>query len=350
MTEGGNMTGLNELTINWWWFALAVVMVFVTVKLDQMKYKILIKKSTKKNRPFLSYKVAIIGIYYDLMTPLASGGQPFQIYYLTQRGVKASTALSIPVARYIFQQIIFAIFSTILMIGSLTFLKDGITNGAGSTLVSAACWVGYIVNMIAIIAVILISTSKLGHKLVVGCLKLLHKMRIVKDYDKQYNKLIKTVEGYQRTIKFYAKSPKILISMFILSVFSIVLQYSMPFLVYCTFVGFDLSVWLNTMVMALFVDLAASFIPIPGGSGVSELSFTAMFTALFGVETFWALLFWRFITYYSHLFFGISVSIYDYAIGNKKNEKLLQKWKEEAERKRAELMRPPEVSNDNPTS
>ena len=337
MTEGGNMTSIEELKINGWWLLATLAMILVMLKLDQMKYKLLIKKSTKRNRPFLSYKLTIIGKYYDLITPLATGGQPFQVYYLTQRGVKASTAISIPIARYIFQQIIFAIFSTILMIGSVTFLKADFVSGTGSTVVSVACWVGFILNMIAIASIILISTSKLGHKLVVGFLKLGHKMHIVKDYDKQYNKLIKTVEGYQRTMKFYAKSPKVLITMFVLSVLSLIVQYSIPFLVYCTFVGFNLSVWLQTIVVALFVDLAASFIPIPGGSGVSELSFTAMFTALFGAETFWALLLWRLITYYGQILMGLGVTIYDYFIGNKKNERLLQKWKEEAEAKRMSL-------------
>lgn len=347
MTEGGNMTSITDLKVNWWWLVATLAMIFVMLKLEQSKYKLLIKKSTKKKRPFLSYKVAIIGKYYDLITPLATGGQPFQVYYLTQRGVKASTAISIPIARYIFQQIIFAIFSTVLMIGSLTFLKADFVGGTGSTLVSAACWVGFILNMIAIGAIVLISTSKLGHKLVVGCLKLGHKMRIVKDYDKQYNKLIKTVEGYQRTMKFYAKSPKVMISMILLSVISLVIQYSIPFLVYCTFVGFELSVWLQTIVVALFVDLAASFIPLPGGSGVSELSFTAMFTALFGAETFWALLLWRLVTYYSQLLLGIGVTIYDYAIGNKKNERLMQKWKEDAERKRSKLFS--DINNEDST-
>lgn len=338
MTEGGNMTSLKDLKVNGWWLAGSISMIFVLLKLEQSKYKLLIKKSTKKKRPFLSYKVAIVGKYYDLITPLATGGQPFQVYYLTQRGVKASTAISIPVARYIFQQIIFTIFSVIIMIGSVTFLKVDFVGGTGSTIVSATCWVGFALNIIATSAIVLISTSKLGHKIVVACLKLLHKMRIVKDYDKQYNKLIKTVEGYQRTMKFYAKSPKVMITMILLSVVSLIIQYSIPFLIYCTFVGFELNVWLQTMVVALIVDIAAAFIPLPGGSGVSELSFTAMFTALFGAETFWALLLWRLITYYSQLLLGIGVSIYDYAIGDKKNQKLMAKWKEEAQRKRAEAL------------
>ena len=84
----------------------------------------LIKSSTKKKRPFLAYKVAAIGRYYDYVTPFASGGQPFQIYYLTNRGVKASSAISIPLAKYIVQQIVFAFMALFLLIGSVTFLKE----------------------------------------------------------------------------------------------------------------------------------------------------------------------------------------------------------------------------------
>ena len=47
--------------------------------------------------------------------------------------------------------------------------------------------------------------------------------------------------------------------------------------------------------MGVMIEMAASFIPIPGGSGVSELSFTALFASLFTEGTlFWALIIWRF--------------------------------------------------------
>ena len=83
--------------------------------------------------------------------------------------------------------------------------------------------------------------------------------------------------------------------------------------------GFDSSMYLRIMVMCVLVDLAASFFPLPGGTGMNEISFSAMFTPLFGnVGTFWAMLIWRFFSYYIFLLQGIIILSYDMAYGNRK--------------------------------
>ena len=84
------------------------------------------------------------------------------------------------------------------------------------------------------------------------------------------------------------------------------------------------------------VDLAASFIPLPGGTGVAELSFTAIFASLMGSDIFWAMLIWRILTYYSYIIQGILITIYDYFRGNKKQKWLEQKWKLEEESRQFE--------------
>ena len=71
----------------------------------------------------------------------------------------------------------------------------------------------------------------------------------------------------------------------------------------------------------ILVELATKYIPIPGGSGVAEISFSALFMALFTDGTlFWAMLFWRIMNYFIYLLQGMIVLIYDFAYGNKKNK------------------------------
>ena len=80
------------------------------------------------------------------------------------------------------------------------------------------------------------------------------------------------------------------------------------------------------------VDLSASFFPLPGGTGASELSFTVLFGQLFsGGTLFWAMLIWRFFTYYMYIIQGIGVMIYDSVHGNKKLEWQKRKWDLEKE-------------------
>ena len=73
-------------------------------------------------------------------------------------------------------------------------------------------------------------------------------------------------------------------------------------------------------------ELITMFIPLPGGSGVAELSFTTLFFAMFP-ETyiFWAMIFFRVFTYYIYIAQGMLVHIYDIVIGNKFNDKYLSR-------------------------
>lgn len=48
----------------------------------------------KSNR-FLGYKLGIIGLYYNLITPMASGSQPMQIYELSKSKVCTSKDLNL---------------------------------------------------------------------------------------------------------------------------------------------------------------------------------------------------------------------------------------------------------------
>lgn len=322
MLDGQSVTSLDNIPFNYPFLVIALLVFPILMICDQARYYILIKHSTKRHRPFLAYKTAAIGRYYDYITPLGSGGQPFQIYYLTSRGVKPSSATAIPFAKYIVQQIVFAFLALFLLLGSVTFLKDVFTNATGSTIISVASWLGFAFNCLMVFIIILLSSSRLGHKLVIGILKLLKKIHIVKNYDRYYNKLIKLVEEYQRTMKFFVKSPRLLISMIFFSMMVLVVEYSAPFLIYCAFgnpPSFDM--WLQIMIVSLMIQLAISFIPLPGGSGAAELSFAAMFSALMSADTFWAMMIWRFLTYYAFIIQGLGVVIYDYVIGNKKNDR-----------------------------
>ena len=108
--------------------------------------------------------------------------------------------------------------------------------------------------------------------------------------------------------------------------------YSVPFVVYCMFNPFDLSVWFELAVLQVICDLALCFIPIPGGAGGAELSFAALFAPYFastqGIFV-WAMLFWRIFTYYGYLIQGAFLLLYDFAIGNKKIKPLIEKYEEE---------------------
>ena len=314
--------------LNFWYLLLTLVVFAISMLLETIRINILIKRTSGRSRPFLSYKSVGLCRHYDVITPMATGGQPFQIMYLKNRGLSASSAISVPMGGYVLVQIVIMLMSTIVLILATT------TNlGGDNTVVSVAFYIGYALNMLVSLITIFLSVSKkIGTKLVVGILKFLRKIKIVKNYDKQYNKVLKVVNDYQTTMQDYAKSKFTFVILMFVSILQYIATYSIPFTITCAFLGWRPDLYLEIFIMAVIIDVAAGFIPLPGGTGVSELSFTALFSQFFKDGTlFWALIIWRFMGYYIFMLQGVSIIMYDYFIGNKKYSWLKRKWELEAE-------------------
>ena len=108
--EQGGFQPLSTLIANspkWSYLLIAIGLFILTIIFNTLKFAILIFARTKKFRPWFSFKLASIGRYYDFVTPLGSGGQPFEIYYLKKNGYSGDTATAIPLAKYMSWQVSF---------------------------------------------------------------------------------------------------------------------------------------------------------------------------------------------------------------------------------------------------
>lgn len=319
--NGDNMVPLSEILeggINWWFLLVCFATFGVMTILEGVRIEIFAFDSTKKHQFILSYKTAQIGRYYDCVTPMATGGQPFQIYYLKKHGLTAAQSVAVPLGKYAINQITSIIFYITVLISS--FFGTLSQGGVATTVVSAASWVGLVLNCGVIFLVILFSISKkAGSKLVGGVIKLGHKMKLVKNYEKTYESILKIVDDFQTSMRYYIKNPKTFILGVFFTAVSLILNYTIPFFIYCTFAGYEAGLWGSILIRCVMIDLASSFIPLPGGTGAAELSFTTLFASFFvGGKLFWALLLWRILTYYGYIFQGLIIIIYDYVIGDKK--------------------------------
>lgn len=294
---------------------LAVLLFGIVMFAETLSISYLLKVSTGKWRLGLGYKTAEVGRYYDNVTPMSSGGQAFQITYLKNRGVALHTALSVPLAKYIFCQIAWTLISLICLIISSVDKSYG-------TFVSVMSIIGFILSTVVLGATLFLCVCKtVGKKLVVKILKLLYKMKIIKNYDKQYEKITKYISDFQDVMKQYASSPKDFLIELLLCLVKFIANYSIPFFVVKFFVpGLEGGMFVKLLVMSVLVDLSSSFFPMPGGTGLNEISFSAAFSSIVSAEgvLVWVLLLWRFFSYYVYLIQGICIISYDIAYGNRK--------------------------------
>ena len=304
-----------KLSLNLSSLVVVALLLFAVVICDTFAISYLLKQSTGKWRWGISYKTSQIGRYYDSVTPMSTGGQPFQVTYLKGRGVPIHNALSIPLAKYMFNQIGW------LLVSLMALIVSWVDNSYG-TFVSIASIVGFVLASFVLFVMFFLSISKkVGRVLVVKTLKLLYKMKIVKNYDKQYEKITKAISDYQDVMKQFAKSPKDFIIMSSASFLKCFVNYSIPFFIIQLFVpAIAGEYYFKLLVMTTLVDLSSSFFPMPGGTGMNEISFSAAFAAVVGKQApiVWVLLVWRLCSYYFYLVQGIFIITYDVVYGNRK--------------------------------
>ncbi len=323
-----NISSFSELKGLKFYYIPVLLLIFATIMtLDAYRTNLFLKKSGNRSRPYLCYKMCAIGRYYDNITPMSSGGEPSQIFYMNHRGLNASSSISVPMARYVVSQMSW------MIIGLTAVICIIFTNVMDVSVVLVIGLLGFAVNVTLLSVCLILSMSKrLGNKLVVKVLRFLQKIHVVKHYEKQYDKVMKVVVSYQNTMTTYAKNKWFFLYTLLISISIYILTYTMPYVIYLMLGGTNYAVWPNMLVFSVIIELGSSIIPLPGGTGMNEISFTVIFASVFPEGTvFWGLLFWRFMTYYIYILQGISIIIYDYFIGNRKFKWLQKKWELETE-------------------
>ena len=319
------ITSIGEVfnsNINGKFILLALACFVVANLVSSFKLDIYYKKFHKKYRPLLCCKTQMMGKYYTKLTPFGIGGQPFQVYYLGKYGVKASNSLTMVSCSYVSNKLMYGILALVMM-ATFRLNKLLISQGSLVNIVIVLAFISFTVLAVFLTFVILMCVNKrLGHRLVAFVVRLLAKLKIVKNPTALYLKIMRPTLIFQRKMKqFFASKGRTLIFL-LLSLLEYVVEYSVLFFIYSAFNGFDISIYWQLLSISVIIELACNSIPLPGGSGLAELSFSTIFASLFSSGVlFWALIIWRLITYYSYLFAGLGIIVYDYAFGKRKFNK-----------------------------
>lgn len=317
--EQGGIQSLNSLISNhprWRYLFVALGLFLLTVIFNSLKSFFLIHNRTKKWRPIFSFKVATMSKYYDMMTPFSSGGKPFEIYYLKKNGHSGDIATAIPLAKYmIWQFVLLAVSITILIF----YPRENIS----SPLILICAWIGLCIVLAVFLFILFMSiTKKWGAKLLSFVLKILHKLHLIKNYHTTQRKVLRFVKSYQYSIKAFTKSPITIILVGLCTLGAILSNGMIAYFIYRSFIEVPIVAWYDVFCKCIICDLAICIIPLPGGSGVSELSFNSLLGSLFTEGAlFWGILIWRIFTYYLHILLGGVLLILEIIIPKAKKHK-----------------------------
>ena len=295
-----NAAMLSEVKIDWWLLIPATLCFVAAIVLEIYKYVLMIRRAEHKKPTRKTWQVArrtvILGKYYDNVTPAAIGGQPFQIYYMHKNGgISAGMATTIPIIGMISNQLGFLVVAVFAI-----FIGGFLINN--STLVATACF-GLLFYAFWPIA-ILIATflPKATTEIITLIVKFLAKIRVVKDETAAVKRTRRAIDEYAMSVKAILKTRGLLLQTIGLSVAFHLLICSIPFFVLTAFGGnID---FLTCLFTTVAVTSAVYFIPTPGNAGAAEGTFYLVFSGLSSGYVFWAMLLWRFFSYYIYIIMG----------------------------------------------
>jgi uncharacterized protein (TIRG00374 family) len=307
---------LKEIFIIGWLFLLgALLSLFMCYLVKALKLSICCKTLTGKFRFKTCFETAIIGHYYNFVTPLAVGGQPFEIYHLSKHGVGGGAAYSLPITTYVLNQ-----FALVTM--GITFLLLFRNNTLGTSVelynsFQPAFMVLTIIGLslmaiMPMFSIIFSLNPRFGYRIASLVIYLGGKLKLVRDPKKATYKFIKSIVRNSQAVKKSFKRPLTSIACFLLSFVEHFAYLSIAYFTLKIF-NFDAKMteynpmleWLQIVQLVLLLNCAISFIPTPGNSGAADLSFFLLFApGLAAGLAFPAMTIWRMLAFYSFIIMG----------------------------------------------
>lgn len=264
---------------------------------DKKKYSLL--EAIKHN---------VIVQFFNGITPFSTGGQPMEVYMLTEHNINANKGTMIILQNFIFYQIALVLFG----IGAVVY--NGIYGIFPKVpLLRELVLIGFIVNTLVAVGILFISISKKFTRFCVkGIIFILSKLRLVKNKGKVKENWRNILEEFHECAKFLRKRKRLFVIGILFNVLSLACLYIIPlFILYSIHDYTSLNV-ATTLTASAYVLLMGAFVPIPGASGGIEYGFLAFFGNFLSNTTTGAiLLIWRFITYYLPMIVGAIIFNFD---------------------------------------
>ena len=227
-----------------------------------------------------------VGVFYNAVTPGASGGQIMQAYTYKKQGLHISSAVSALAMYSIVFQIVLIIYGTlsfimkydlIMSIPPLTITLDVIKIEIPPLLLTI---LGFILNVSVILLVLLMAYWHGFHNFIMGpIISLLAKIKIVKKPDKMRENLRIQVENFKIEFRRLWTNIPFFILVAVCFAIYMTLKFSVPYFCGLALGNEHTSIqyfW-DSVFLGNYHQMITGLIPLPGSAGVSEYFFTKLF-------------------------------------------------------------------------
>lgn len=289
------------------WITAAFACMLLFIIFEGVSILFIVRFFGEKTGPVSATAYSSADVFYSAITPTAAGGQPAAVFYMARDGMsagKASFAMLFNVIGY--TGAIFAIGIAALCINPYMF--GGINTVFAKVLVVAG---GVIQAALLGLYIGCMFFGKTITRLGKWIIKVLNKIRIVKNPDKWFAKIEDEVRKYGECRAIIKDKPAVIFTTIIFNILQRFSQTLIPCFV-CLAIDPQVDFW-NVFVLQALVLYGYNAIPLPGGVGAYEYLFINIYVQMFSDKAFilLALMISRLFSYYfSMLVSGIATLTY----------------------------------------
>ena len=265
----------KHLNIKFVIIGICSAMILIILEATVIKNNLSLLKEHTKLKDCLIY--AFAGNFFSAITPAATGGQPFMIFYMKKKGInisKSTLALLMDFGAYQISILLFA------FVGYFTHFKL-INSSLGKFI--PIVWIGILLNLLLLIFVFTaIFSKKLIYKITDFIVKII-KIINPKKSENIKEKILKGVTKFKECAEILKANKIMYIKNSVLTLIRILLMHLGPLWIY---LSMDLS---GTKIITLiFVQsvlyISCAVLPLPGSIGIGESTFMLFFQTIFSAS------------------------------------------------------------------
>lgn len=283
------------------WLLVALLCYVLYIVFKSLAFYITVKEEKKD----ITFKRSLIHNtvvqFFNGVTPFSTGGQPMEAYMLKQQGVRYSKGVNIILQTFIFYQTALVIYGLLAVLFNYSFnLFDKVP------ILRKLILIGFLINTLVVVFLFIIAFAKrLNRFLMDKVIRVLAKLRIIKNKEEMLNKMNERLEVFHECASHLKNHKSLFIKGVVLNFLSLTFFYIIPLFLAFSMDDYTSLNIMTAIVSSAYVLIIGSFVPIPGASGGIEYGFLAFFgNFISGSNLSAMLLVWRFITYYLGMIMG----------------------------------------------
>lgn len=246
------------------WFLAAVVCMFGFIFFEGAALLCIVKAFGYPRKGGEGFVYSAADIYFSAITPSATGGQPASAYFMMKDGIPGAVvtvALLVNLVMYT---------AAILCVGLLCLIFRPVVFLHFNLLSRLLIGIGYVVLLgLGLFFLLLLRRASLLYAICDWCIRLLHKLHLVRHPGRKQEKLKKLVDDFKQCTQMIEGQKGMLVKTFIYNFFQRASQIAVTVMAFLA-TGGEPQKALDIWITQSFVAIGSNCVPIPGAMGVAD--------------------------------------------------------------------------------